>query len=163
MGSAKTGSGKTLAFLLPAVELLLKSNFTTKHGTGIIIITPTRELALQNYSVAKELLQFHNKTFGVVTGGADKKSEALKLRRGVNLLVCTPGRLLDHLQTTEGFIFKHLLMLIIDEADAILKIGFEDEMNQILKLLPVERQTALFSATQTKKVYLCCVTKSMIG
>ena len=152
LGSAKTGSGKTLAFLLPAIELLLKSNFTTKHGTGIIVITPTRELALQNYSVAKELLQFHNKTYGVVTGGADKKAEALKLKRGINLLVCTPGRLLDHLQTTEGFVYKHLLMLIIDEADAILKIGFEEEMSQILKILPTERQTALFSATQTKKV-----------
>ncbi len=101
LGSAKTGSGKTLAFLVPAVELLMKANFTTKHGTGIIIITPTRELALQNFSVAKELLQFHHKTFGVVTGGADKKTEAMKLKRGINLLVCTPGRLLDHLQSTE--------------------------------------------------------------
>jgi ATP-dependent RNA helicase DDX18/HAS1 len=152
LGAAKTGSGKTLAFLVPAIELLCKSNFTIKHGTGVIIITPTRELALQNFSVAKELLQFHNKTYGLVTGGADKKAEALKLKRGVNLLVCTPGRLLDHLQTTEGFVYKHLLMLIIDEADAILKIGFEEEMSQILKILPKERQTALFSATQTKKV-----------
>ena len=101
LGSSKTGSDKTLAYLIPAVELLLKANFTTKHGTGIIIITPTRELALQTCSVAKELLQFHNMTFGVIAGGAEKKNEAMKLKRGINLLVCTPGRLLDHLQSTE--------------------------------------------------------------
>ncbi len=101
LGSAKTGSGKTLAFLIPAIELMLKANFTTKHGTGVIIITPTRELALQNYSVAKDLLEYHSKTYGVVTGGVDKKTEAMKLKRGINLLVCTPGRLLDHLQSTE--------------------------------------------------------------
>jgi len=101
LGSARTGSGKTLAFLIPAVELLLKANFTTKHGTGVLIITPTRELALQNFSVAKELLEHHSKTYGVITGGVDKKTEAMKLKKGINLLVCTPGRLLDHLQSTE--------------------------------------------------------------
>jgi len=71
---------------------------------------------------------------------------------GVNLIIATPGRLLDHLMNTSGFVFHNLLSLIIDEADAILKIGFEQEMNEIIKLLPTERQTILFSATQTKKV-----------
>ncbi len=68
---------------------------------------------------------------------------------GVNILVATPGRLLDHLQNTKGFVFHNLVALVIDEADAILKIGFEQEMNEILKILPQERQTILFSATQT--------------
>ena len=85
-------------------------------------------------------------------GGANRKTEALKLQKGVNLLVATPGRLLDHLQNTKGFIFHNLLSLVIDEADAILKIGFEEEMNEILRILPKDRQTVLFSATQTKKV-----------
>jgi len=78
--------------------------------------------------------------------------EALKLIKGVNVLIATPGRLLDHLQSTNGFLYKNLMALIIDEADAILKIGFEQDMNEILKILPKERQTVLFSATQTKKV-----------
>jgi ATP-dependent RNA helicase DDX18/HAS1 len=69
----------------------------------------------------------------------------------VNLLICTPGRLLDHLHNSK-FVYRNLLSLVIDEADAILKIGFEEEMNEILKVLPTERQTILFSATQTKKV-----------
>ena len=73
-------------------------------------------------------------------------------RQGVNLLVSTPGRLLDHLQNTKGFMFKNLQCLIIDEADRILEIGFEEEMRQIIKILPKERQTMLFSATQTTKV-----------
>jgi ATP-dependent RNA helicase DDX18/HAS1 len=71
---------------------------------------------------------------------------------GVNIVVATPGRLLDHLENTKGFIYHNLLALVIDEADAILKIGFEEEMNKILSLLPKDRQTLLFSATQTKKV-----------
>ena len=70
----------------------------------------------------------------------------------MNLLVATPGRLLDHLQNTKGFVFHNLISLVIDEADAILRIGFEEEMNEILRILPKDRQTVLFSATQTKKV-----------
>lgn len=89
-------------------------------------------------------------------GGAKKSTEANMLKKGINLLVATPGRLLDHLENTDGFVFHNLKMLIIDEADAILKIGFEEEMNKILKLLPKERQTVLFSATQTKKVEDLC-------
>jgi ATP-dependent RNA helicase DDX18/HAS1 len=156
LGAAKTGSGKTLAYMIPAVELLYKAGFTIKNGTGVLVITPTRELALQNYNVAKDLLSYHSKTHGVVMGGAKKSTESNMLKKGINLLVATPGRLLDHLENTEGFVFHNLKMLIIDEADAILKIGFEEEMNKILKLLPKERQTVLFSATQTKKVEDLC-------
>lgn len=78
------------------------------------------------------------------------------LKKGVNLLVSTPGRLLDHLEHTEGFVFHNLKMLIIDEADCIMQVGFEEEMMRILKLLPKNRQTILYSATQTKKVEDLC-------
>ncbi len=85
-------------------------------------------------------------------GGANRRTEAEKLGKGVNLVVATPGRLLDHLQNTRGFVYKNLACLVIDEADRILEIGFEKEMYQIIKILPKERQTMLFSATQTTKV-----------
>jgi len=153
LGAAKTGSGKTLAFLIPAVELLSSLRFKPRNGTGVIIVSPTRELALQIFGVARELMEYHSQTYGIVIGGANRSAEAAKLAKGVNLLIATPGRLLDHLQNTEGFVFKNLKALVIDEADRILEIGFEDEMRQIVKILPKdERQTLLFSATQTTKV-----------
>ena len=153
LGAAKTGSGKTLAFLIPAVEMLSSLRFKPRNGTGVIIVSPTRELALQIFGVARELMEHQSQTYGIVIGGANRRAEAEKLAKGVNLLVATPGRLLDHLQNTEGFVYKNLRTLIIDEADRILEIGFEDEMKQIIKRLPAdERQTSLFSATQTTKV-----------
>lgn len=152
LGAAKTGSGKTLAFLIPAIELLYSLKIKPRNGTAVIIITPTRELALQIFGVARELMQFHSQTCGIVIGGADRRQEATKLAKGVNLLVATPGRLLDHLKNTQ-FVFSNLKALVIDEADRILEIGFEDEMKQIIKVLPNEnRQSMLFSATQTTKV-----------
>ncbi|KAK6886749.1 ATP-dependent RNA helicase HAS1 [Candida tropicalis] len=153
LGAAKTGSGKTLAFLIPAIELLYSLKIKPRNGTAVIIITPTRELALQIFGVARELMQYHSQTCGIVIGGADRRQEATKLAKGVNLLVATPGRLLDHLKNTPGFVFSNLKALVIDEADRILEIGFEDEMKQIIKILPNEdRQSMLFSATQTTKV-----------
>ncbi|KAG8529550.1 ATP-dependent RNA helicase [Bacidia gigantensis] len=153
LGAAKTGSGKTLAFLIPAVEMLSALRFKPRNGTGVIIVSPTRELALQIFGVARELMAHHSQTYGIVMGGANRRAEAEKLSKGVNLVIATPGRLLDHLQNTKGFIFKNLRALIIDEADRILEVGFEDEMRQIVKILPNEdRQTMLFSATQTTKV-----------
>lgn len=118
LGAARTGSGKTLAFLIPAVELLSRMNFkpvngesgprdidvvnaytfTGSKGTGIVIVSPTRELALQIFGVAKELMSHHSQTFGITIGGANRRAEAEKLEKGVNLLVATPGRLLDHLE-----------------------------------------------------------------
>ena len=152
LGAAKTGSGKTLAFLIPAIELLYSLKIKPRNGTAVIIITQTRELALQIFGVARELMQFHSQTCGIVIGGADRRQEATKLAKGVNLLVATPGRLLDHLKNTQ-FVFSNLKALVIDEADRILEIGFEDEMKQIIKVLPNEnRQSMLFSATQTTKV-----------
>jgi ATP-dependent RNA helicase DDX18/HAS1 len=153
LGAAKTGSGKTLAFLIPAVEMLSALRFKPRNGTGVIVVSPTRELALQIFGVARELMAHHSQTYGIVIGGANRRAEAEKLMKGVNLLIATPGRLLDHLQNTQGFVFKNVKALIIDEADRILEVGFEDEMRQIIKVLPKEdRQTMLFSATQTTKV-----------
>jgi ATP-dependent RNA helicase DDX18/HAS1 len=153
LGAAKTGSGKTLSFLIPAVEMLHSLRFKPRNGTGVIVVSPTRELALQIFGVARELMEHHSQTYGIVIGGANRRAEAEKLAKGVNLLIATPGRLLDHLQNTQGFVFKNIKALVIDEADRILEVGFEDEMKQIIKILPKEeRQTMLFSATQTTKV-----------
>ncbi|KAL3647677.1 hypothetical protein CASFOL_008645 [Castilleja foliolosa] len=144
LGGAKTGSGKTLAFLIPAVELLYHIRFTPRNGTGVIVICPTRELAMQTHGVAKELMKYHSQTLGLVIGGSTRKLEAERIAKGVNLLVGTPGRLLDHLQNTK--------CLVIDEADRILEANFEEEMKKIINILPKTRQTALFSATQTNQV-----------
>ncbi|KAL7941760.1 P-loop containing nucleoside triphosphate hydrolase protein [Trichoderma barbatum] len=152
LGAAKTGSGKTLAFLIPAIEILSSLRFKPRNGTGVIVVSPTRELALQIFGVARELMKHHSQTYGIVIGGANRRAEVDKLTKGVNLLIATPGRLLDHLLNTQ-FVFKNLKSLIIDEADRILEVGFEDEMRQIVKVLSNEdRQTMLFSATQTTKV-----------
>ncbi|VDK66701.1 unnamed protein product [Onchocerca ochengi] len=153
LASAKTGSGKTLAFLIPAVELLVKLEWKARNGTGVIVISPTRELSMQTYGVLSEILEKHSAlTHGLIMGGANRQTEAQKLAKGVSFLVATPGRLLDHLQNTDDFMVKNLKCLIIDEADRILDIGFEIEMQQILRLLPKKRQTMFFSATQTPKV-----------
>ncbi|CAI5743177.1 unnamed protein product [Peronospora destructor] len=152
LGAAKTGSGKTLSFLIPAVELLHKVRFTARKGTGCIVISPTRELALQIYGVVRDICKYHSQTHGIVMGGANRRAEADRLVKGVNILISTPGRLLDHLQNTKAFVYHNLQILVIDEADRILSIGFEEEMRQIIKCIPKERQTMLFSATQTKKV-----------
>ncbi|XP_014610072.1 PREDICTED: probable ATP-dependent RNA helicase pitchoune [Polistes canadensis] len=152
IGAAKTGSGKTLAFLIPAVELIYKLKFMPRNGTGCIIISPTRELSMQTFGVLKELMKYHYHTYGLLMGGANRQTEAQKLSKGINIIVATPGRLLDHLQNTPDFLYKNLQCLIIDEADRILDIGFEEELKQIINILPKRRQTMLFSATQTKKV-----------
>lgn len=136
VGAARTGSGKTLAFLIPAIELIYKLRFMPRNGTGVIIISPTRELSMQTFGVLKELMAHHHHTYGLVMGGANRSVEAEKLRRGINILVASPGRLLDHLQNTPDFLYKNLQCLIIDEVDRILEIGFEEELKQIISLLP---------------------------
>eukprot|EP00924_Labyrinthula_sp_SR-Ha-C_P000603 snap_masked-scaffold_27-processed-gene-4.30-mRNA-1 protein AED:0.23 eAED:0.24 QI:0/0/0/1/1/1/2/0/301 len=151
LGAAQTGSGKTLAFLVPAIDLLYKTGFKAKNGTGIITITPTRELAIQIFEVLQTLLESFQQTACLCIGGNNRKTEAQKLLTGMNFLVCTPGRLLDHLRHAD-FVYRNLLMLIIDEADRLLEIGFEEDLNQILKILPTSRQTVLFSATQSERV-----------
>lgn len=152
LGAARTGSGKTLAFLIPLVELLVRVKWMSRNGTAAVIISPTRELALQIYGVVADICKYHSQTYGIAIGGANRKMEADKLQKGVAVLVATPGRLLDHLQNTPGFVYKNCQVLVIDEADRCLEIGFEEEMHQIIKSLPKKRQTMLFSATQTTKV-----------
>ncbi|XP_072273949.1 ATP-dependent RNA helicase DDX18 [Pyxicephalus adspersus] len=152
LAAARTGSGKTLAFLIPAIELVNKLRFMPRNGTGVLILSPTRELAMQTYGVLKELMAHHVHTYGLIMGGSNRSAEAQKLANGINIIVATPGRLLDHMQNTPGFMYKNLQCLVIDEADRILEVGFEQEMKQIISLLPKRRQTMLFSATQTRKV-----------
>ncbi|KAL7264917.1 hypothetical protein ACSBR1_002798 [Camellia fascicularis] len=106
LGAARTGFGKTLAFPIPAVELLHQIR------TGVIVICPTRELAIQTHAVAKDLLNHHSQALGLVIGGAARRGEAEHIMKGVNLLVATPGRLLDHLQNTKGFIYKNLKVFL---------------------------------------------------
>ena len=152
LGAARTGSGKTLAFLIPSVELLYHAKFMPRNGTGVMVLSPTRELALQIYNVAQQLMRKHSQTHGLIIGGANRRAEAEKLVKGVNLLVATPGRLLDHMQNTKGFAFGSLKVFCMDEADRMLDIGFEEEMRTIVRMIPKDRQTMLFSATQTTKV-----------
>lgn len=153
IAAAKTGSGKTLAFVVPALDLVWSmGKVVPSDGTVVLILTPTKELALQILSVVREVGGKMTQTFGAVIGGTKKKEEQRQLERGVNILVATPGRLLDHMKTTKDFVFSKLTMLVMDEADRMLDVGFERELNQILGMLPKERVTAMFSATQTTKV-----------
>merc|ERR1719248_7029 len=152
LAAAKTGSGKTLAFLVPSVDLLYNVKFLPRNGCGALVISPTRELAMQIYDVLRNIAKYMSQTFTVVVGGMNRGPEAEKLGKGVNILVATPGRLLDHMQNTKGFVYHNLVNLTIDEADRILEVGFEEEMNQIIKMIPKKKQSALFSATQTRKV-----------
>lgn len=152
LAAAKTGSGKTLAFLIPAVELLYKCKFMPRNGTGVIIISPVRELAVQIYQELQKLMKNHCQTYGLIMGGSNRAEESKKLAKGVNIIVATPGRLLDHLQNTTNFQYRNLQCLVVDEADRILDQGFEEEMKQIIRLLPKRRQSMLFSATQTRKI-----------
>ncbi|KAI7685979.1 putative ATP-dependent RNA helicase pitchoune [Sarcoptes scabiei] len=148
---AKTGSGKTLAFLIPAIELMWNLEFKPRNGLGVLIISPTRELALQTFNVLESLLKFHKQSYGLIIGGIDRSTEANKLKKGVNIIVATPGRILDHLENTNDFNYKNLQCLIIDEADRLLDIGFEQTIRKILGFFPRKRQTMLFSATMTKE------------
>jgi ATP-dependent RNA helicase DDX31/DBP7 len=106
------------------------------HGTVALILSPTRELCLQILETSKKLCQvFHWIVPGILIGGEKKKSEKARLRKGVNLLICTPGRLLDHLRTTQSFQLHNLRWLVFDEADRLLDMGFERDVTAIIDLL----------------------------
>ena len=151
IGSAKTGSGKSLAFLIPTVQYIL--NHPKNEGIQSLVITPTRELALQLYDLAKSLMNDNGTTCVLVIGGGNRKKEAEKLSSSeARIIICTPGRLIDHMVNTKKFNYNNIKILTIDEADKILKIGFEEELTEIIKLIPKNRQTLLFSATITPKV-----------
>ncbi|KAM9566191.1 putative ATP-dependent RNA helicase DDX10 [Guaruba guarouba] len=151
LGAAKTGSGKTLAFIVPALELLYRHQWTSADGLGVLIISPTRELAYQTFKVLRKVGKNHEFSAGLIIGGKDLKEESERIHH-INMLICTPGRLLQHMDETSYFYASDLQMLILDEADRILDMGFADTMNAIIENLPKKRQTLLFSATQTKSV-----------
>ena len=151
LGAAKTGSGKTLAFLIPVLELLYKNKWTKWDGLGALVISPTRELALQIFEELRKAGFHHEVSAGLLIGGKDVAEEAA-LVNGMNILVATPGRLLQHMDETPGFDASNLQILVLDEADRILDMGFAATLNAIIENLPQHRQTLLFSATQTKSV-----------
>uniref|UniRef100_A0A4W4ED41 ATP-dependent RNA helicase n=1 Tax=Electrophorus electricus TaxID=8005 RepID=A0A4W4ED41_ELEEL len=151
LGAAKTGSGKTLAFLIPVLECLYRHQWTAMDGLGALIISPTRELAYQTFEVLRKVGKNHEFSAGLVIGGKDLKEESLKIHR-TNIVICTPGRLLQHMDENSTFHASDLRMLVLDEADRILDMGFADTLNAIIENLPKTRQTLLFSATQTKSV-----------
>jgi ATP-dependent RNA helicase DDX47/RRP3 len=149
IGLAETGSGKTAAFCLPLLQLLLKN---PPRGITGLILTPTRELAFQIYQVCQALSVSMGATCVCVVGGVDRASQAIALARNPHIVIATPGRLLDHLKATKGFHLRHVRCLILDEADRMLSMDFEEELHQIVDQLPSERQTMLFSATMTSQV-----------
>ena len=152
LAAAKTGSGKTLAFLIPMINFMLVNNVKQEDKIVGIIISPTRELTIQTYEVAEGLVLNTGIKLGMAIGGTCKNDEIKKLKEGVNLLIATPGRLVDHMLHPEYFKSDNLKILVIDEADRILGDGFKLQLDEIIKNLPKQRQTALFSATQTKDV-----------
>ncbi|KAF9428715.1 ATP-dependent RNA helicase dbp4 [Podila epigama] len=151
LGAAKTGSGKTLAFLVPMIEILYRQKWGPMDGLGALVISPTRELAVQIFEVLRKVGREHSFSAGLIIGGKDWKIERELITR-MNILVCTPGRLLQHMDQSAGFDCDRLQLLVLDEADRILDMGFKKTVNAIIENLPRHRQTMLFSATQTKSV-----------
>ncbi|KAJ4769064.1 RNA helicase [Rhynchospora pubera] len=154
---AATGSGKTLAFLLPFVEIVMGSCAVSpprKHQVLGMIISPTRELSSQIYHVAEPFFMKLPKINSMLlVGGVDIKSELKKIEEeGVNILVGTPGKLYDIMDRLDMLDFRDLEILILDEADRLLEMGFQKQVTSILARLPKQRRTGLFSATQTEAV-----------
>ncbi|CEM03227.1 unnamed protein product [Vitrella brassicaformis CCMP3155] len=137
----QTGSGKTLAFLVPAFQKLFAleeqdSRISREAGTRLLLLSPTRELCHQTMSVASKLAQMvPSVVVSSITGGEKKKSEKARLRKGVTVLGCTPGRLLDHLETTAAFNTAELSTVVLDEADRLLDLGFEKKLRRIYDML----------------------------
>ncbi|XP_025198680.1 probable ATP-dependent RNA helicase DDX10 [Melanaphis sacchari] len=151
LGAAKTGSGKTLAFLIPVLEILYCNKWNRTEGLAALIITPTRELAYQIFETLRKIGIYHDFSAGLIIGGKDLKFERKRLDQ-CNIMICTPGRLLQHMDENPLFDCSNMLVLVLDEADRCLDMGFQETMNSIIENLPPERQTLLFSATQTKSV-----------
>jgi len=148
IGLAETGSGKTGAFALPVLHFLLQN----PQRLYALVLTPTRELAYQISEQFEALGAGIGIKCAVIVGGMDMVSQALALTKKPHVIIATPGRLVDHLENTKGFNLRPLKFMIMDEADRILNMDFEDEVDKILKVIPKERSTYLFSATMTKKV-----------
>ncbi|KAF2078271.1 hypothetical protein CYY_000461 [Polysphondylium violaceum] len=151
LGAAKTGSGKTLSFIIPILETLYRNRWGREDGIGAIVLSPTRELAIQIFDVLKAAGKHHNFSAGLIIGGRNVQQEKDKIN-SMNILIATPGRLLQHMDETYSFDCSNLKILVLDEADRILDLGFSKSLNSIVENLPSTRQTMLFSATQTKSI-----------
>jgi ATP-dependent RNA helicase RhlE len=145
LGSAETGTGKTAAYLLPLLQRLL-TNPTRTHATRALILVPTRELALQVAEHAQQLSEHTDLSVVAIFGGVALGNQEKSLKRGADVVIATPGRLLDHV-ARKNISFASLQVLVLDEADRMLDIGFLPDLRRIVRLLPRERQTMLFSAT----------------
>ena len=151
--SAQTGTGKTAAFALPILKLLYDKQDSSKKGKKVraLIISPTRELATQIAENFKTYSTYTNLTTGVVFGGISIEPQKEVLKKGVDILIATPGRLLD-LHKQDILNLDYIESLVLDEADLMLDMGFIDDVKKIERLCPQEKQTLLFSATIPYKV-----------
>ena len=146
MASAQTGTGKTAAFVLPALQQLLSPVRKGGRGPRVLVLTPTRELAMQINDNIRQFTRFASFSTGTVVGGMSYSPQLRMLRKPLDLLVATPGRLLDHME--QGKVdFSRLEILILDEADRMLDMGFIGPVKEIAAAIPGTRQTLLFSAT----------------
>lgn len=152
IASAQTGTGKTAAFLLPVINQLLEKG--SSGQVSVLVIVPTRELAIQIAQHAEGLTYFTDISSLAIYGGNDGQnftSEKKALQMGADIIICTPGRFIAHLNM--GYVsMKGLRFLVLDEADRMLDMGFQDDINRIITALPANRQTLLFSATMPPKI-----------
>jgi len=146
MASAQTGTGKTAAFVLPTLHRLLTNKPAAGHGPRALILTPTRELATQVTDAIRDMGKFCRLRSASVVGGTPYPPQIKMLRQPLDLLVATPGRLIDHFENGR-LDFSRLEVLVLDEADRMLDMGFIDDVERIAAALPAQRQTLLFSAT----------------
>ena len=155
MGAAQTGTGKTAAFSLPLLQRMLKhenaSTSPARHPVRALVLLPTRELADQVAQQVKLFSKNTNLRSAVVFGGIDMKPQTLELKKGVEVLVATPGRLLDHIEAKNA-VLNQLEYVVLDEADRMLDIGFLPDLQRILSYLPKQRTTLLFSATFSPEI-----------
>jgi ATP-dependent RNA helicase RhlE len=155
MGAAQTGTGKTAAFSLPLLHKMLghenSSMSPARHPVRALVIAPTRELADQVAANIKGYAQHSKLRVAVVYGGIDMKPQTAELKAGVEVLVATPGRLLDHIEA-KNCVLNQVEYVVLDEADRMLDIGFLPDLQRILSYLPKTRQTLLFSATFSPEI-----------
>ena len=151
LASAQTGTGKTAGFTLPILQFLSETKHPKYRPLRALVLTPTRELAAQVYDNVREYSKYVNIKSAVVFGGVKPASQIAILKKGVDILVATPGRLLD-LHDRKAVSFKRVDVLILDEADRMLDMGFARDLNKLISFMPVKRQNLLFSATFSKEI-----------